>query len=188
MYISRAGRTIKRKNYTEDAGNDIETEPFDYPTPNKKNKTDSFDDTSTKITLDTPYIPEENEFEEKPKPVKPRKDTPRKITNFSSLRKPRAEAMFDKLLENDEKKKQQEAEMQNFEKTLPTLVENSQEDDLIIESSPVKENDENFIRRRVSPPNPAKKVGRAKRASKQGGITKRVHTGIYYKLILFRSQ
>ncbi|XP_008195752.2 uncharacterized protein LOC103313669 [Tribolium castaneum] len=164
LYVSRSGRQVKRKIYTEQE--DVDSDP-DFASIVKKNKAE-FGDSSTKITLDLPYVPEEDLTEEKTpatcKSTKPK--IPRKNLSISA-KKPtsRSEAMFDKFIQGEEKRKQQEAEMENFERTLPSLEDNSE--DYVIETSPVKDNEQNFLRRRVPPPVPGKKNKRPKKANKQ---------------------
>jgi hypothetical protein len=163
LYISRAGRQIKRKIYT-----DVEDDSDgDLTYLVKKNKADNPD---TKIIMDIPYtIPEEIHADEKtnPKNLKPKKDTPRRLL---STKKPssRSEALLDKLANVVEQKKQQQEEMDNFEKTLPNL-----EDMEDRSKSPVEEqqssSEDNFVRKRVIPPIPGKKGSRAKKPPKLEG-------------------
>ncbi|XP_044264657.1 uncharacterized protein LOC123011335 [Tribolium madens] len=165
LYVSRSGRQVKRKIYTEQE--DADSEP-DFAGAMKKNKPE-IGDSSTKIILDTPYVPEEGLITEEKntstKLAKPKKETPRKSYSLST-KKPtsRSDAMYEKLLQDEEKRKQQEAEMEDFEKTLPTL-ENSE--DFVIETSPVRENEENFQRRRVPPPVFGKKARKPRKVTKQ---------------------
>jgi hypothetical protein len=160
LYISRAGRQIKRKIYT-----DVEDDSDgDLTYLVKKNKADNPD---TKIIMDIPYtIPEEIHADEKtnPKNLKPKKDTQRRLL---STKKPssRSEALLDKLANVVEHKKQQQEEMDNFEKTLPNLEDMEDRSNSSVEEQQSSSED-NFVRKRVIPPIPGKKGSRAKKPPK----------------------
>ncbi|RZC32614.1 uncharacterized protein BDFB_005572, partial [Asbolus verrucosus] len=174
FYVSRAGRQVKRKIYTEDT--EVDSDP-DF-TSVKKNKS-NHSESNTKITIDTPYVPEENHNVEKSasKVVKAKKDTPRRALPLSTKKMGRAEVLFENLINEGAKMKRKQKEMDSFEKTLPNLDESEEDkllmdDDSLVKESPAEANEENFIRKRVVPPLPGRKPIRSKKQITQEDFDK----------------
>lgn len=137
LYTSRSGRQVKRKNYEETM--DLENDEFEKTS--KRNKVDETGD--EKITLDNPYVPED-----KPKP--------RRNSKPNWMTKNRTEILMENAEKEAEKKRQREQEIEIFRQNL-----SSDEDE---DSQNIEQDVDDFVPKRVVPPNPGKR-GRGKKAA-----------------------
>lgn len=94
---------------------------------------------------------------------------------FNDTPKWRSEIMFEKLKEAEEKKERQEKNMELFTQTLEKL--DNEDDNTIPNEEIINVVDEEPIRKRVTPPNPARKIVNRKRCNLDGN----------YKYIVFSS-
>ncbi|KAF2905507.1 hypothetical protein ILUMI_00673 [Ignelater luminosus] len=174
-YTSKSGRQTKRKLYAEDLDDDDELHK------KSKSATDVMEADSEWLAKRKPATTAGNN-DKKPTSVRKRRSigtlSNEEIMKRSRLftdngtNSTRTEKMFDKLTDDDRKKKEVERELEKFSDSLAPLsdeenvenIEQSQEIDI----ADIVHIEEPFTRRRIVPPSHARKPGRGRGAAGRG--------------------
>lgn len=176
-YVTQSGRATKRKLYIvddEDSSDTSETKKSKSTNKTKSAKQKKSDDDVVKINRKNKKAPtltkhklidvDEDGFIETRKKIKPAVDS-KSVKKYSPLTVSSpasySEKMFDKLKDDNAKRKEQELERDRFLKTLEPESEEYGltmlgEENEAVENQAEKE-DENVTRRRIVPPNPFRK-------------------------------
>ncbi|XP_056648986.1 uncharacterized protein LOC130453332 isoform X1 [Diorhabda sublineata] len=167
-YVSRAGRQTKRKIYNDDDDDDISTSPPKQPKLKSVEKPKWQSKTKPNKKVESAEEPMESDLTDVVQSEVPKISARSKktlsnieIMNRSTLfadsplkRLTRAEKLFDKLKEDDLKKHREERELEAFEKTLTSNIEQSEQNEG--DSIHVTNVDIEFPKR-VIPPIPTKR-------------------------------